>query len=218
MPFPEAVNDVLWHVGGEATIASLVAMLLFGIVWAAPGRSTSTGFLFVMVGLVVLILVLNSGGRLWWRTFSQATWDNAPDAAGCLKQTTGRTCSPAVATMLLRHHGVNTTEGEMAYLANTSYLGTDVRSIARAMTKKAAPNELAAHVVNADYDECLQQRAPFLACIKVPRLGSHAVFVLRMTPDTVELVDPRFGERQKLTRSDIEPQWQRKIVVVEHAK
>src|SRR5256885_1542807 len=48
LPFPEAVHDVLWRVGGETVIACAIAMLFLGIVFTARGRSTSSGFLQVM--------------------------------------------------------------------------------------------------------------------------------------------------------------------------
>jgi ABC-type bacteriocin/lantibiotic exporter with double-glycine peptidase domain len=114
--------------------------------------------------------------------------------------------------MLLHHYGVQTSEGEMAYLANTSYLGTDVRSIARALTLKGRSHGLLAQVALADYEACLRQTAPFLACVRVPGIGSHAVLVLRVNPDRVELIDPRFGHRQTLVRAEIEPQWEGRIV------
>ncbi len=171
-----------------------------------------------MVGMVALILLLNSGGRLWWRFVSQATWDNAPDKSGCLTQSTGWTCSPAVATMLLHHYGVTTSEGEMAYLANTSYLGTDVPAIPQAITTKVRPNRLVAHISNADSDGCLDQQGPFLACVTIPGIGNHAVFVLRITPDIIALIDPRLGLRQKLLRTEIEPHWENKIVYLEIAQ
>jgi hypothetical protein len=212
VPFPELIYDALWYIGGEGTIACILAAFLLGIVWSARGRSTSSGFLRVMVGLVALIIVLDSGGRLWWRLISQATWHNTPNADGCLTQTTGWTCSPATATMLLHHHGIVASEGEMAYLANTSYLGTDIRSIAHALTLKGRSHGFLAHVLVADYDACMRQTTPFLACVRVPGLGSHAVLVLRVKSDSVELVDPRFGHRQTLARAEIEPQWEGRIV------
>jgi len=214
----DPVNDVLWHFGGIAAIACVLAMLLLGVVMSSPGRSTSTGFLRVLIGLVFLIMVLNSGGRLWWRFVSQATWENAPDKNGCLTQSTGWTCSPAVASMLLHHYGISTSEGEMAYLANTSYLGTDVQAIAQAMTTKGQANLLIAQVLRADYDGSLKQPGPFLACVWIPGIGSHAVLVLSINPEGVELIDPRFGQRQKMARAEIERQWENKIVYLEIAK
>jgi hypothetical protein len=217
VPFPEPVNEVLWHVGGETTIACVIAMLLLGVVWASQGRSTSTGFLRALVGVVFLIMVLTTGGRLWWRAISRASWDNTPSADGCLMQSSGWTCSPATAAMLLHQHGIVTSEGEMAYLAGTSYLGTDVRSIASALRTKARPHHLTAHVMHGDAELCLRRPGPFLACIRVPQLGGHAVLVLRATDAEVELIDPRFGQREKVVRSQIEKQWDGKITYLKRA-
>src|SRR5262245_54543381 len=69
--FPEPIAEALWHAGGEATVAAVLATFLLGVIWSAPGRSTSTGFLRALTGLVALVLVLNTGGRLWWRTVGQ---------------------------------------------------------------------------------------------------------------------------------------------------
>jgi hypothetical protein len=210
-PYRGEVGDALWHVGGVSTIACGAAMLLLGVVWAARGRSTSTGFLRVMAGLVGLIVVLSSGGRLWWRTVSTAAWQNAPDAKGCLTQSSGWTCAPAAAAMLLHQHGIAASEGEMAYLAGTSYLGTDVPSIARSLALKSELR-LSAQIKNADYDACREMTNPFYASVHVPGIGGHAVLVLRVFADEVELIDPRFGRREKIARAEIEPHWQGKIV------
>lgn len=213
-PFHGDISDALGNVGGVTTVACAAATLLLGVVWSSRGRSTSTGFLRVMVGLIGLIIVLNAGGRLWWRSVSTAAWQNAPDAAGCLTQSSGWTCAPATAAMLLHHYGIPATEGEMAYRAGTSYLGTDVPSIVRALEEKAAPN-LVARGMRADYDACRQRTSPFYACIDVPGLGGHAILVLSVRADEVELIDPRFGRRQTVPRAEMEPTWQGRIVFLE---
>ena len=210
-PIHAMVSDSFWHIGGVTTVACFVAMLLLGVVWTSRGRSTSTGFLRVIVGLVFLIVLLNSGGRLWWRFVNTTAWQNLPDATGCLKQSSGWTCSPAVAAMLLHHYAIETSEGEMAYLAGTNYLGTDAPSIAHAIMAKAAPT-LAAHIADNSYEACIHRADPFLACVHVPGLGGHAVLVLEVHPDNVELIDPRFGYRQRIHRIEFEQQWQGKMV------
>ncbi len=217
MPIHAAVSDAFWHIGGVTFVACIMAMLLLGVVWTSRGRSTSTGFLGVMVGLVVVIVMLDSGGRLWWRFAAESTWQNVPDAAGCLKQSSAWTCSPATAAMLLHHYGIEASEGEMAYLAGTNYLGTDAPSIAHALSAKAAP-KFVAHVADATYDACIGRTEPFLACIHLPGLGGHAVLALRVHLEHIELIDPRFGHRQRLNRTEIETQWQGKIVYLAATK
>lgn len=214
-PIHGLLSDALWYVGGLTTFACVCAMLLLDVVMTSTGRSTSNQFLWALVALVGMIQILNSGGRLWWRFVSETAWHNAPAADGTLQQTSGWTCSPAVAAMLLHHYGVNTTEGEMAYLANTNYLGTDAPSIAHAMSIKGQSHNLNVKIANADYDACLERKEPFLACIHVPRLGGHAILVLKMTKNDLEMVDPRYGHRQRMPRAEIEPQWQNKIVFIE---
>lgn len=77
---------------------------------------------------------------------------------------------------------------------------------------------MVAQVVTADYDAAMKQQGPFLACVTIPGIGSHAVLVLNMNADGVELIDPRFGQRQKLSRAEIERQWEGKIVYLEIAR
>ncbi|MBM3996502.1 MAG: hypothetical protein FJ303_20460 [Planctomycetes bacterium] len=216
-PIHAYVSDGLWWMGGLTTIMCTAAMLLIGIVWSSEERSTSTAFLRTIVALVMLIIALTSGGRLWWRFFAEVAWNNSPDQAGLLKQSSGWTCSPAVAAMLLHHHGIQTTEGEMAYLANTSFLGTDAPSIARALTVKA-DQTFDALILRADYGDCLRQPTPFLACIHVPRLGGHAVLVLSVDDSAMELVDPRFGQKQRMPRSEVEKQWDGTIVILRKSR
>ncbi len=68
-----------------------------------------------------------------------------PDGLAAIPRRSGP--SPAVefrdllarsAAMLLHCYGVRTSEGEMAYLANTSLFGTDARSIRPALNAKLA--------------------------------------------------------------------------------
>jgi ABC-type bacteriocin/lantibiotic exporter with double-glycine peptidase domain len=186
-------------------------MLLLGVVWTSRGRSTSTGFLRVVVGLVLLIVLLESGGRLWWRFVGTSAWENVPDAEGCVRQSSGWTCSPASAAMLLHHYGIASSEGELAYLAGTNYLGTDAPSIAYALNKKAEP-KFRAHVAEISYDACIRFEMPFLAAVHVPGLGGHMVLVLRVHEDHVALIDPRFGLKQKPRREEFEGQFEKKIV------
>jgi ABC-type bacteriocin/lantibiotic exporter with double-glycine peptidase domain len=83
------------------------------------------------------------------------------------------------------------------------------RKIFLAVTRAAV---VAARVVLGAYQTCLQQTPPFLACIRIPKLGSHAVLVTNMTADNIEWVDPRFGRPEKWNRAECEPQWEGTIV------
>jgi hypothetical protein len=212
----EPLGDLLWYIGGESTVACVAALFLLGVVLSSSRRSSSTGFLHTLAGLTLLILVLHSSGRLWWRFVSELSWRNAPDSGGALTQTTGWTCSPAAAVMLLHHHGVATTEGEMAYLARTSCFGTDARSIGWALSRKAAP-QYVARLERSNYASCIGT-GPCLACIHLPGLGGHAVFILRAGDDNVDLIDPRFGQRQKVPRATIEAQWDNAVVYLAKAE
>ena len=51
------------------------------------------------------------------------------------------------------------------------------------------------------------------------KLGGKSHFpCLLFNPEGVELIDPRFGQRQKMARAEIEPQWENRIVYLEIAE
>src|SRR6267378_3589822 len=85
-------------------------------------------------------------------------------------------CSgPASATMVLYHHGVPASEGEIAYLAGTSLFGTDAFSLARAVTRKVEDRGWHAEVLWTEYDTMAKNPRPFIAYIHRP--GGHALFI-----------------------------------------
>src|SRR5581483_11626133 len=107
-----------------------------GVAWSAPKKSLSPAFLGIIASITFLVFLNESAGRLWWRFAADSLWANRPDANGCLTQTTGLTCASAANAMLLRHLGVTASEGELAYLSNTSLLGTTALDMADALRLK----------------------------------------------------------------------------------
>src|SRR5205823_4407020 len=94
-------------------------------------------------------------------------WGNRPDGNGLLSQRTGWTCSPAAAAMLLHRHGLAGSEGELAYLAGTGILGTDLYSITDALnaTFQAHGKNLCARIEVAGYDTWVERGEPFMASV-----------------------------------------------------
>jgi hypothetical protein len=201
-------GPLLYPLGGETVVACTAALLLLGVVWSQPGRSTSSGFLLVVVCLAELILGLTAGGRMWWRWFDTQARKNAPDALGCMQQTTGFTCSPAATVMLLHQNNLSFTEGELAYLAGTSLLGTDLYSMAQAVTALCQERGWRGEVERATYDTWVERGEPFVAHTNLPGLGGHALFIRRLTPYLAEVIDPRFGQPQKLSRAEFLQLWE----------
>jgi hypothetical protein len=204
---PSGINAALSRLGGGTVVLSWAALLLLGVVWSLPKRSLSTSFLAVLAFVAGTLVVIESGGRLWWRFFAADAWQRTANPNGCLRQSSGVTCSPVAGVMLLHHHGIAASEGEMAYLASSSLFGTDAWSLARALTEKVQPRGWEAEARQADYDSCLREGWSFVAHVRRPDVGGHAVFVERVLPDHVTGIDPLDGSPTKWNRADFERQW-----------
>ncbi len=113
------LGPVVYRLGGGPVLACPLGLLLLGVVWSQPGRSTSSGFLQFLAGVALLVLTVESAGRLWWRWIDTRAWKNVPDQQGCVQQTTWLTCGPAASAMLLQRQGIAVSEGELAYRAGT---------------------------------------------------------------------------------------------------
>ena len=94
----------------ESLPSNVVSLTLLGVAIRAPNRSTSRGFLLSLAGVAVALVLLESGGRLWWRWAAPDVWTRTADADGSLRQSCGFTCAPAAAVMLLARFGVLPTD------------------------------------------------------------------------------------------------------------
>jgi hypothetical protein len=203
----EATELALHRLGGSTRLECAAALFLLGIAWAAPKKSLSPAFLGILATLTFLVFLTESTGRLWWRLAAPALWENRPDPAGCVTQTTGLTCASASAAMLLHHEGLTASEGELAYLSNTSLLGTTALDMADALRLKLDGTSWRPVVRRADFAHFQSLDRPFVAHVDLPGLGGHAVFVRAMSDSAVEVIDPRFGSLQKMPRADFEKLW-----------
>lgn len=110
--------------------------------------------------------------------------------------------------MLLQHYGIVASEGEMAYLANSSLLGTDAWSMVRALSRKAAPYGLRARHRHPESLVDLGDRpAPFVAHIFWRTGYGHAVFVEHIAAEGVVIIDPLDGQRSELSLEQFERAW-----------
>src|SRR5206468_2988486 len=106
----------------------------------------------------------------------------------------------------LHHHGIEASEGELAYLAGTSLLGTDAWSIARAITFKARCKGLRGQYRRTNYDTVAAEQSPFIAHVRWNGYG-HAVVVEELDGDAVMIIDPLHGERKTIARRQFEKTW-----------
>ncbi len=205
-PLRDWTDAWLYPLGGERSLACGAGLLLLGVVWGQPGRSTSSSFLVVVVALVTLILLLDGSGRLWWRWLSPGVWNNRCDAAGCVRQTSSVTCGPAAAVMLLHAHGIEASEGELAYEAETSFFGTSLAALANVISKRAHSSGMSARVERLPFDTWAERQTPFLA--QVQSSGGHALFVERLTDKEGHVIDPATGKRAVLPRAAFLRTWE----------
>ena len=63
-----------------------------------------------------------------------------------------------------------------------------------------------------NYDAAMALRRPFVAYLRIPDVGGHAIYVERLTPTDALVVDPRIGEPQALPRSEFESLWDGRAV------
>ena len=203
---PDDAAPVFARLGGPTVLLSWIALLLLAIVWRVPGRSFSTGFLASIAVLAGCLIAIESSGRLWWRFGNPQAWRRVPNAEGLLQQSSGLSCSPTAAAMLLHRYGISSSEGEMAYLARTSFFGTDAYSIARALQMKAKPHDCDVCVQHLNYVECIRLNAAFIAHINGENTG-HAVLVVYADSDQVEVFDPAEGISRVISRSKFEQVW-----------
>jgi len=211
-PLRDWTEEWFHAVGGERAIACAAGLVLLGAVWSQPGRTTSSGFLVVLVVIVAGMLLLDGSGRLWWRYFHPQAWSNVPDADGCIRQSSALTCGPAAATLLLRAHGIHASEGELAYLAGTSLFGTGLSSMAHVLTDRARSLQLSGRVERVPYETWVLRAMPFIAHVQIPGLGGHALFVERLTATEAQVVDPASGQRENLSREAFEKKWEGRAI------
>jgi hypothetical protein len=200
----------VFRLGGDASPAIWAGLFLLGVVSVLPNRTLRTQFLVFVVSLVGIILLIQGGGRLVWRFGFPSLWENTADARGHLTQGTGVTCGPASAVMLLSHHRVTVSEGEMAYLCGTSVTGTNLYSLAHALSLELPGRN--ARVEWTTYGECVDRGEPFIAGVKLPHIRAHALFVKRLTPEHAVVVDPLEGWQKQVPRAEFEQWWQGQIV------
>jgi hypothetical protein len=211
---PDEVDQWVSRLGGGTMLVSWVALFLLGAAWAAPNRRFSTGFLACLVAVAGGLLAIEGSGPLWWRFGAPELWQNVPDSEGGMRQSSGLTCSPTAAAMLLHRYGIPASEGEMAYLAGTSLFGSDAPAMARALDAKVRPLGRRAHAGHADYDDCVRRGEPFLAHVQ-GRTTGHAVLVERMSEDGVQIVDPADGQPRPMPRAEFEQLWDGTVVRVD---
>jgi hypothetical protein len=207
-PVRTYVGALVSQVGGEGVIACLCLFVLLGVAWASGGRRANRPLLIMAAVLGFAVVSALAAAPLAWRYLGQRQRANYPDANGVVQQSTGMTCAPAAAAMLLHYQGIRCSEGTLAELAGTNPLiGTDEFLLARALGGVAVERGIRAMARRIDYAQAVKLARPFVAYIRRPGVGGHAILVLTVGPVGVEAIDPLTGSPESSDRTTFEAEW-----------
>lgn len=126
---------------------------------------------------------------------------------GVCIQTTPYTCGPAAAVTVLRRHGLQADEGDLALRGKASqFTGADGPGLVVAVEERFGSSGVSAESVCWQTVEELQQAGECLAVIRYDQNTDHWVAVLKITADNVLLGDPIAG-RRVMKRSKFAEVW-----------
>jgi hypothetical protein len=215
-PLRDVAGPWLILPGGEGALACLGASVLLGIAWSERKRSSGRVVLAAATAMVFLLLTGLASGSVLWHYFGQKLRANYPDASGALQQTSGITCAPAAACMLLYRAGVRISEGELAELANTTPLqGTAPHALARAVDRVARAHRRRGRIQRVDYARAMRLGHAFVALMHRPGVGGHALCVLKADATRVRVIDPLSGSPDTIPRAEFIAEWDPVIVWIE---
>jgi hypothetical protein len=198
---------------GEGVLVCFGALALLGVAGADRKRHSGRAILMGATALVFLLLTALSSGSLGWHYFGRRLRANFPDASDALQQTTGITCAPAAASMLLYRAGIRISEGELAELAGTTILqGTAPYALARAVDQVARVHGMRGSIQRVDYARAVRLARPFIAFVDEPGIGGHAFCVLKADPQQVQTIDPLSGSPETISREEFVTEWDPVIV------
>lgn len=212
---PEIASRTLATLGGSTVVLCTLTVFLLGVAWGAPKRSVSAPFLGIVAAIAAGVIVIQASGSLYWRLLATESWQRFPEPTGSLRQSSGASCAAASASMLLHANGLRVSEGELAYLAGTSLLGTDAEALVLALQKRL-PSSLQAELVREWPRSEPSSAAPFVIFVGGTFRG-HALFVRPLAGDELEVIDPLDGSCRPTTRTRLESDWDSVAIIVSPA-
>ena len=190
---------------------------LAGLAWRAmPGRAARKLTLLVPL---VLLCVYQSYGRLLIEVPPlEERWKD-----GVCRQTSAASCSAAAAATLLRAHGIDATEAEMARLCLTRPGGTSTHGLYRGLKLKTAGTGWNVQPFRGDLASLYNEPRPVILSVRLdpapgvdPRYErnwgwtpgvAHTVVLVGFRPDgKTEVGDPSVGREHWRVR-DLEVLW-----------
>jgi predicted double-glycine peptidase len=193
-----------WHLFPAMFIFGAGMVIVRRSVWKRDGLLVGAGYLLLHCGVVAVLI-----GR------PHEMLNGVVNAEGVCHQTSGYSCGPASAAMLLHRHGVDATEREMADLCvtrsgGTKMSGTSDSGLMRGLRLKL--KDWATPVISAPPYE--QIPVPALVAIQLSPSLCHCILVSAVEPDQVRVLDPLYG-RGTIPRAQFERAWCRSAIHVE---
>lgn len=196
LPFSNLVVVGNWYLPAAGFLGGLVASQ---VNLAAGRRWLSAGGLQCAAFVTVIVPLLGSAPRC------EDQWDQT----GICFQTTPQTCSAASAATLLKMHGIEATEQEMAELCLTRH-GTNWMGLYRGLKKKTAGTEWDVEVSACSANELQTLCRPAILSVGMPPTDDldrrvqaefgwtpgvrHSIVLLSFTnDDLVEIAEPTLG-------------------------
>lgn len=135
--------------------------LLAGLAWRRiPGRPWRRG-------LLVSALLLLCGFRSYGRLFAQPPPLEEKWKGGVCLQTSQASCSAAAAATLLKAHGVETGEAEMAGLCLTRPAGTPMHGLYRGLKLKGAGAGMGVQAFRVDLESLRREKRPVILSVRL---------------------------------------------------
>ncbi|MGE3109391.1 MAG: cysteine peptidase family C39 domain-containing protein [Phycisphaerales bacterium] len=199
----------------ELTGLAIPAVMLFGVASRHLPKTSDQRAVRWLTAVAALYFV-KAG---WWMVLPGG---GVPDLGqtkmtrdGICRQTTGYTCVAASMVTMLRAHGIDASETEMARLAYTQVGGgaTDSRTI-WALERKLAGTPFRPVYHRLDARGIVHARKPCMVQLDWGFFVSHMVPVLDASDDTVVIGDPLNGRRE-ITMKDFMKEWKRQAITLE---
>lgn len=190
--------------GGEGVVAGYALLMLVGAARARTRRA-----MFVIAASLAFVVILPFAfSSLYWRLFGVEVYYNFPDKDGCIQQTTGITCAPASASMLLQKYGIQVSEGVLAEKAGTNLVGgTSEFALAGVLSSVVSKKGYRADAGYMNYQQARDLGSPFIAYVRLPNIGGHAVLVTSMKSDSVSIIDPLTASPEKISAEEFRDEW-----------
>ena len=193
------------RLGGEAAVIGFLLLMLVGIARARM----RTAMLNIGICLAFTIISISAFFPLYWHYLNRKPFSNYSDKSGNIQQTTGFTCAPAAASMLLSRYGIRVSEGMLAERAGTNPIfGTNEYSLIHALESATSIRALKASAEHLSYQQACALSRPFVAYILIPSIGGHAVLVDSLNSDKALISDPLTGSSDHISINEFRQEWQ----------